>query len=137
MSIPSSYETKSMSGSSTNLPSKAAQKSSQPVVPTAGSQLRPCQLPRGLYIEDGGENQCSYVYETTQWTDLQDGSEVFIVLQAGETKECLDRLASDGIAEERVDNLDRELDVARALNVCGAADYVHVLPVFQASVGDA
>lgn len=45
-------------------------------------------------------------------TDLQDRNEVLVVLQARETKECLDRLASDGITDERVNDLDRELDVA-------------------------
>ncbi len=70
-------------------------------------------------------------------TDLQDGSEVLVVLQASKAKECLDRLASDGVADERIDNLDGELDVARALDVRGAPDDLHVLPVLQTGVGDA
>ena len=58
------------------------------------------------------------------------------MLEVCEAEERLDGPAGDRVHEERVDDLDRELDVARALEVRGAADDLHVLPVLYARMCD-
>lgn len=68
-------------------------------------------------------------------TDLEQGHKILVMLDIREAKKRFERPLEPSLSKDRVDGVDRVLQMGGTFGVSGFADDVHILPVDDGGVG--